>query len=56
MTIATIDMGTAISVVGAAIAIAGGAMGTAMAQASIGSAGMGLLAEKPKRWGECCFS
>ena len=33
---------------GAGIAMAGGALGTAWAQASIGSAIMGVLAEKPE--------
>lgn len=47
----TIDTGTAIAAIGAAIAITGGAIATAMAQASIGSAGMGLLAEKPEEMG-----
>jgi V/A-type H+-transporting ATPase subunit K len=37
--------------VGAAIAFLGGAIGTAWAQASIGSAGMGLLAEKDGKEG-----
>jgi len=34
--------------IAAAIAMAGGAMGTAWAQASIGSSVMGVLAEKPE--------
>lgn len=45
------DIGTALAVIGAAIAIGGSAIGTAIAQAAIGSAGMGLLAEKPEEMG-----
>ena len=41
-----VEMGTGLVAVGAGIAILGGAIGTAWAQASIGAALMGLLAEK----------
>ncbi|MGC8587092.1 MAG: ATPase [Candidatus Micrarchaeia archaeon] len=41
----------AIAAIGAGIAIAGGAIGTGMAQSSIGSAGLGLIAEKPDQMG-----
>jgi len=41
----------AIAAMGAAVAIAGTAIATAMAQSAIGSAGMGLLAEKPEEMG-----
>jgi V/A-type H+-transporting ATPase subunit K len=47
----TIDLGAAIAAIGAGIAILGGAYGTALAQAAIGSAGMGLIAEKPEQFG-----
>ncbi|MCL5434023.1 MAG: ATPase [Candidatus Marsarchaeota archaeon] len=47
----TIDLGTAIAAIGAGIAILGGAYGTGVAQAAIGSAGMGLIAEKPEQFG-----
>mgnify|MGYP001626267376 CR=1 FL=1 len=47
-----IDISTAIDAIAAGIAIAGGAVGTAMAQAAIGSSGMGLLAEKPEMTGQ----
>jgi len=47
----TIDMGAAVAAIGAGIAILGGAYGTGIAQAAIGSAGMGLVAEKPEQFG-----
>lgn len=40
------EIGSGLVAIGAGIAILGGAIGTAWAQASIGSALMGLLAEK----------
>jgi len=46
-----IEMAAALAAIGASIAIAGGAVGTGLAQAAIGSAGMGLLAEKPETTG-----
>ena len=42
----TIELGSGLVALGAGIAIMGGALATAWAQASIGSALMGLLAEK----------
>ena len=48
----TLDIGTAVAAIGAALAIAGGAIGTAIAQSAIGSAGMGLIAEKPNQMGQ----
>jgi V/A-type H+-transporting ATPase subunit K len=48
---AVIDISTAIAAMAAAIAIVGAALGTAMTQSAIGSAGMGLLAEKPEEMG-----
>lgn len=41
----------ALAAIGAAIAIAGGGMGTGMAQGAIGSAGIGLVAERPDQLG-----
>lgn len=41
-----IELGSGLVAIGAGIAILGGALATAWAQASIGSALMGLLAEK----------
>ncbi|MCR4335185.1 MAG: ATPase [archaeon] len=38
--------------IGAAIAIAGGAIGTGMAQSAIGAAAMGVIAEKPEQAGK----
>ena len=37
---------------GAAVAVAGGALGTALAQSAIGSAGMGVIAERPEEAGK----
>ena len=42
----TIELGNGLVALGAGLAIMGGALATAWAQASIGSALMGLLAEK----------
>ncbi|MGC8651813.1 MAG: ATPase [Candidatus Micrarchaeia archaeon] len=47
----TLGMAAAIAAIGAGIALAGGAIGTGMAQAAIGSAGIGLIAEKPEQQG-----
>jgi V/A-type H+-transporting ATPase subunit K len=47
----TITTEAAIAAIGAGIAIAGGAIGTGIAQSSIGSAGLGLIAEKPDQMG-----
>ena len=38
--------------IGAGIAILGGAIGTGMAQAAIGAAAMGVIAEKPEQAGK----
>ena len=46
-----ITLETAIAAIGAGIAIAGGAIGTGTAQAAIGSAGLGMIAEKPESMG-----
>ncbi len=39
----------------AGIAIAGGLVGTGMAQQGIGAAGMGIIAEKPEKFGQVLF-
>jgi V/A-type H+/Na+-transporting ATPase subunit K len=39
----------------AGIAIAGGLIGTGMAQSGIGAAGMGIYAEKPQLFGRVLF-
>lgn len=39
----------------AGIAIAGGLIGTGMAQQGIGAAGMGIIAEKPEKFGQVLF-
>jgi V/A-type H+-transporting ATPase subunit K len=41
-----------IAAVGAGLAILGGAIGTGMVQGAIGSAGLGLIAEKPEEFGK----
>lgn len=41
----------AIAAIGAGIAIAGGAIGTGLAQSAIGAAGLGMIAEKPESIG-----
>ena len=41
--------------VAASIAIAGGLIGTGMAQQGIGAAGMGIIAEKPEKFGQVLF-
>ncbi len=46
------DIGEAILAVAAGIAIAGGLIGTGMAQSGIGAAGMGIIAEKPEKFGQ----
>ena len=38
--------------IGAAIAMLGGALGTAWAQSAIGTAGMGVIAERPEEAGK----
>ena len=38
--------------IAAAIAIAGGLIGTGMAQQGIGASGMGIFAEKPEKFGQ----
>ena len=46
-----VDLGAAVAAIGAGIAIAGGAIGTGVAQSAIGAAGLGLIAEKPEELG-----
>jgi len=41
--------------IAAAIAIAGGLIGTGKAQQGIGAAGMGIIAEKPEKFGQVLF-
>lgn len=41
--------------VAAAIAIAGGLIGTGIAQQGIGAAGMGIIGEKPDKFGQVLF-
>ncbi|MFA6048685.1 MAG: ATPase [Candidatus Micrarchaeia archaeon] len=46
-----VELGTGLIAVGAGLAILGGALGTAYAQAAIGAAGMGMLTEKEGKEG-----
>ncbi|MGC8729862.1 MAG: ATPase [Candidatus Micrarchaeia archaeon] len=46
-----ITMPSAVAAIAAGLAILGGGLATAMAQAAIGSAGIGLIAENPKQLG-----
>lgn len=47
-----VELGNGLVAVGAGLAIAGGALGTAIAQGNIGAAAMGLLAEKDGKEGQ----
>ncbi len=49
--VTSITLGAAVAAIGAGIAILGGAIATGMAQSVIGSAGIGLIAEKPEEMG-----
>lgn len=52
MAVTTTD---ALFAIAAAISIAGGLIGTGMAQQGIGAAGMGIIAEKPEKFGQVLF-
>jgi V/A-type H+-transporting ATPase subunit K len=45
------DIGTGLIAIGAGLAVGLGAIGTGLAQARIGSAGVGVVAEKPESLG-----
>lgn len=45
----------ALYAIAASISIAGGLIGTGMAQQGIGAAGMGIIAEKPEKFGTVLF-
>ena len=49
------DTVAAAEAIAAEIAIAGGLIGTGMAQSGIGTAGMGIIAEKPEKFGQVLF-
>ena len=49
------DLAKPILALAAAIAIAGGLIGTGSAQQGIGAAGMGIIAEKPEKFGQVLF-
>jgi len=51
----TPDLTKPILALAAAIAIAGGLIGTGSAQQGIGAAGMGIIAEKPEKFGQVLF-
>ena len=46
-----VEIGTGLLAIGAGIALVGGALATAYAQAAIGAAGMGMLSEKEGKEG-----
>ena len=48
----TIDYTSALLAIAASISIAGGLIGTGMAQQGIGASGMGIFAEKPEKFGQ----
>jgi V/A-type H+-transporting ATPase subunit K len=48
----TTDIGDAILALAAAVAIMGGLIGTGLAQSGIGAAGMGIIAERPEKFGQ----
>jgi len=52
---ATSSLAKPILALAAAIAIAGGLIGTGSAQQGIGAAGMGIIAEKPEKFGQVLF-
>ncbi|MGI0076113.1 MAG: hypothetical protein ACREAU_01755 [Nitrosopumilaceae archaeon] len=52
---ASADLTKPILALAAAIAIAGGLIGTGSAQQGIGAAGMGIIAEKPEKFGQVLF-
>ncbi|MCL4412402.1 MAG: ATPase [Candidatus Thermoplasmatota archaeon] len=45
----------ALLAIAASIAMAGGLIGTGMAQSGIGASGMGVIAEKPEKFGQVLF-
>jgi len=49
------DLTKPLLAIAAAIAIAGGLIGTGSAQQGIGAAGMGIIAEKPEKFGQVLF-
>ena len=54
-TSASTDLTKPLLAIAAAIAIAGGLIGTGNAQQGIGAAGMGIIAEKPEKFGQVLF-
>jgi V/A-type H+-transporting ATPase subunit K len=52
MVVTTTD---ALYAIAASISIAGGLIGKGMAQQGIGAAGMGIIAEKPEKFGQVLF-
>jgi len=45
----------ALLAIAASIVMAGGLIGTGMAQSGIGASGMGVIAEKPEKFGQVLF-
>lgn len=54
-TTASAELTKPLLAIAAAIAIAGGLIGTGNAQQGIGAAGMGIIAEKPEKFGQVLF-
>ncbi len=52
MVLSSSDLPEAILYLAAAITIAGGLIGTGLAQSGIGASGMGIIAEKPEKFGQ----
>jgi V/A-type H+-transporting ATPase subunit K len=52
MAVTTVD---ALLAIAASIAMAGGLIGTGVAQSGIGASGMGIIAEKPEKFGQVLF-
>ncbi|MEM3190899.1 MAG: ATPase [Candidatus Parvarchaeota archaeon] len=50
-----VTSGSGLYALAAAIAIAGGLIGTGLAQQGMGAAGMGIIAEKPEKFGQVLF-
>ncbi len=50
-----LDTASAILALAASVAIAGGLVGTGLAQSGIGASGMGIIAERPEKFGQVLF-
>ncbi len=50
-----LDTASAILALAASVAIAGGLVGTGLAQSGIGASGMWIIAERPEKFGQVLF-